>query len=152
MYNYSLDMCTTRTLGEIRQMIRSEVGIAADADGRFELPALTISVRPVTYPPAIELVTEHLGMPPTAVVILALNLKAPERHGISARIALSVVAANVAVMADAEAVLTDEYENVALTRRSGELTLYTEHPEWAWPDVQARLPQPYELSSERITW
>jgi hypothetical protein len=152
MYNYTLGLCTTRTLGEISEMIRSETGTTPVADGRFELPALFISVRAVTYPPTIEVLTEQLGMPPTAMVILALNLKAPEGNGISARAALSVVAAKVAVMADAEAVLTDEDENVALTRRSGELTLYTEHREWAWPDVQARLPQPYELSSEHITW
>jgi hypothetical protein len=152
MYNYRLALSTTRTLGEISELIRRTIGAAPDADGRFDLPALLISVRAVTYPPSIEVMTEQLGMPPTARVSFGLDLKAPEGDGIAARIALSVVAANVAVLADAEAVLTDQDENVALTRRSGELTLYTEHREWAWPDVQARLPQPYELSSEHITW
>lgn len=149
MLDYPMALRTDRPLPAVREEVRtaSAALIEALALGPGMLRA---DVHDVDHPVTAEVYAELLGgAPATCRVMLSVENKTEdEAQYLAARGAMAVLAAQVAHRTDADACLTFQLDRVVMRRRDGRLELLDWFPQWAEPDVLARVPQPYVVTSE----
>jgi hypothetical protein len=149
MINLTLALHCLRTPHAVSNILRDVVeGADVESNGRFHAGALTVQVRRVDHPITAEVLADVLGMPANVEVWFAIDNKSAELSYVAARAAMTVAAAQLAVLADAEAALLYEYERVLMRRVAGELTVFDWWPEWSAPAVRARFPAPWTITSE----
>jgi hypothetical protein len=140
---FSTELVSEVTLRQIQDLVGGEF---ADPDELFILPHLWVSVRAVDHPIGREVYRETWGVDMQTSVSFGLGYKTDLRQ--EAAGLMSVAASQLAVSVDADSGMTVEHDRRLMRRHDGVLYFYDWWPHWTDPSLQARLPQPYTLTSD----
>jgi hypothetical protein len=149
--NYYCDLDTDANSDEIAARLQALLGGTIDAGGKFlRVTTGAVAARIITEPdPNVrEWFREDWGLDSKISVGFTLDESVPDDEQDAGRRNFSVVSARLGEDLDADAILRFEGNRLMMRRQNGALTLYDWWPDWTHPDVIAKLPPGYTLSSD----
>jgi hypothetical protein len=149
--NYYCDLDADVSPGEIADRLQISIGGTIDTEGKFlriRTGALESRIITETDPNVREWFLEDWGLDPKISVGFTLDESVPDDEQDAGRRDFSVASARLGEDLDVDAILRFEGNRLMMRRQNGALTLYDWWPDWSHPEVIAKLPPGYTLSSD----
>jgi hypothetical protein len=149
--NYYCDLDTDAGPEEITGRLQALIGGTIVTGGKFlrvAAGALDSRIITETDPIVREWFKDDWGLDSKISVGFTLNESAPRDEYDAGRRDLSVASAWLGEGLDADAILRVEGGRLMMRRQNGALNLYDWWPDWTHPEVIAKLPPSYTLSSD----
>jgi hypothetical protein len=149
--NYYCDLDSDASPDEIAARLQALIGGTIDTGGKFLrviAGALDARIITETDPNVREWFREDWGLDSKISVGFTLDESLPEGEQDAGHRNFSVASARLGEDLNADAILRFEGNRLMMRRQNGALTLYDWWPDWTHPEVIAKLPPGYTISSD----